>query len=107
MIFLNSVSSAESLVFYLPAGVCTHTDTEGKQSPEYFKIFGKKPTIFNEHPVPADLAKVRKITEFYGKTQLLMSLVADMKKNKIQRCKVLQEELKELWNSFRSKTHVY
>ena len=49
MIFLNSVSSAAALVFYLP-GVCTHTDTEGKQSQEYFKIFGKN-TIFNEHPV--------------------------------------------------------
>ena len=30
VIFLNSASSAEALVFYLP-GVCTHTDTEGKQ----------------------------------------------------------------------------
>ena len=53
MIFLNSVSSAAALVFYLP-GVCTHTDTEGKQekgkSPEYFIIFEKN-TIFNEHPV--------------------------------------------------------
>ena len=28
--FLNSASSAAALVFYLP-GVCTHTDTEGKQ----------------------------------------------------------------------------
>ena len=50
MIFLNSVSSAAALVYYLPTGVCTHTDTEGKQSQEYFKIFGKN-TIFNEHPV--------------------------------------------------------
>ena len=49
MIFLDSVSSAVALVFYLP-GVGTHTDTEGKQSPENFKIFGKN-TIFNEHPV--------------------------------------------------------
>ena len=49
MIFLDSVSSAAALVFYLP-GVCTHTDTEGKQSPEYFKIFEKN-TIFYEHPV--------------------------------------------------------
>ena len=49
MIFLNSASSAAALVFYLTC-VCTHTDTEGKQSPEYFKIFGKN-TIFNEHPV--------------------------------------------------------
>ena len=54
VIFLNSASSATALVFYLP-GVCTHTDTEGKQSPEYFKIFGKN-TIFNEHPVvPCEL----------------------------------------------------
>ena len=30
MIFLNSANSAAALVFYLP-GVCTHTDTEGKQ----------------------------------------------------------------------------
>ena len=36
VIFLNSASSAVALVFYLP-GVCTHTDTEGKQGPEYFK----------------------------------------------------------------------
>ena len=49
MIFLNSASSAAALVFYLP-GVCTHTDTKGKQRKEYFKIFGKN-TIFNEHPV--------------------------------------------------------
>ena len=34
---------------FLPAWwVCTHTDTEGKQRKEYFKIFGKN-TIFNEH----------------------------------------------------------
>ena len=49
VIFLNSASSAAALVFYLPR-VCTHTDTKGKQSPEYFKIF-EKITIFNEHPV--------------------------------------------------------
>ena len=49
MIFLNSAGSAAAQVFYLP-GVCTHTDTEGKQSPEYiYKI--RKNTIFNEHPV--------------------------------------------------------
>ena len=30
MIFLNSASSGAALVFYLP-GMCTHTDTEGKQ----------------------------------------------------------------------------
>ena len=42
--FLNSASSAAALVFYLP-GVCTQTDTEGKQSPEFFKKFGKKHNI--------------------------------------------------------------
>ena len=36
VIFLNSASSVAALVFYLP-GVCTHTETEGKQSPEYLK----------------------------------------------------------------------
>ena len=30
VIFLNSASSAAALVFYLP-GVCTYTDTKGKQ----------------------------------------------------------------------------
>ena len=30
MIFLDSASSAAALVFYLP-GVCTHTDTKGRQ----------------------------------------------------------------------------
>jgi len=49
VIFLNSASSAAALVFYLPA-LCTQTDTEGKQSSEYFEKFGKN-TIFNEHPV--------------------------------------------------------
>ena len=44
VIFLNSASSAAALVFYLP-GVCTHTATEGKQSPEYFSKFGKKHNI--------------------------------------------------------------
>ena len=45
-IFLNSASSAAALVFYLP-GVCTHTDAEKEkgQSPEYFKISGKKHNI--------------------------------------------------------------
>ena len=49
LLFLYSASFAAALVFYLP-GVCTHTDTKGKQSPEYFKIFEKN-TIFNEHLV--------------------------------------------------------
>ena len=44
MIFLNSAGSAAALVFYLP-GVCTHTDTEGKQSPEYFYKIRKKHNI--------------------------------------------------------------
>ena len=45
MIFLNSASSAAALVFYLPA-LCTQTDTEGKQSSEYFEKFGKKHNIY-------------------------------------------------------------
>ena len=49
VIFLNSASSAAALVFYLP-GVCTHTDTEGKQrkaSQEYFKILEKTQYLMN------------------------------------------------------------
>ena len=34
LIFLNSSTSPVALVFNLP-GVCIHTETEGKQSPEY------------------------------------------------------------------------
>ena len=45
-------------MFYLP-GVCTHTDTEGKQSPEYLQKFGKH-TIFNKHPV-----EERLVPEYY------------------------------------------
>ena len=41
VIFLNSAGSAAALVFYLP-GVCTHTDTEGKQKRTEFGIFQKK-----------------------------------------------------------------
>ena len=53
MIFLNSASSAAALVFYLP-GVCSHTDTEGKQRNARVRNILKsseKNTIFNEHPV--------------------------------------------------------
>ena len=50
MIFLNSASSAAALVFYLP-GVCTHTDTEGKQRK----------------------ARVRNILKSWGKTEYLMN----------------------------------
>ena len=53
MIFLNSASYAAALVFYLP-GVCTHSDTEGKQRKAGVQNILKpseKNTIFNEHPV--------------------------------------------------------
>ena len=52
MIFLNSASSAAALVFYLP-GVCTHTDTEGKQREARVRniLKSSKNTIFNEHLV--------------------------------------------------------
>ena len=69
MIFLNSVSSAASLVIYLP-GVCTQTDTKGKQRKARVRNILKsldKNTIFNEHPVYAskNVNKVRRI--FTGK----------------------------------------
>ena len=50
MIFLNSASSAAAPVFYLP-GMCTHTDTEGKER----KV------------------RVRNILKFWEKTQYLMN----------------------------------
>ena len=59
MIFLNSASSASALVFYLP-GVCTHTDTEGKQRKARVRNIlekSEKNTIFNEHPVLGSLSK--------------------------------------------------
>ena len=49
-IFLNSASFAAALGFYLP-GVCTHTDTEGKQR----------------------RARVRNILKYWKKTQYLMN----------------------------------
>ena len=52
MIFLNSVSSATALVFYL-SGVCTHTETKGKQREARVRNILKSlaNTIFNEHLV--------------------------------------------------------
>ena len=53
MIFLNSGRAAAALVFYLP-GVCTHTDTEGKQrKARVWNILksSTKHTILNDHPV--------------------------------------------------------
>ena len=50
VIFLNSASSAAALVFHLP-GVCTHTDTEGKQRKAGIFLKVGKNTIFNEDPV--------------------------------------------------------
>ena len=50
LIFLNSASSAAVMVFYLP-GMCTHTDTEGKQRKTRVRNILKsseKNTIFNE-----------------------------------------------------------
>ena len=64
-IFLNSVSSAAALVFYLP-GVCTHTDTEGKQREARFRNIinnSEKNTIFNEHPVPDNFKNTLDITD--------------------------------------------
>ena len=52
-----SAWSAAALVFYLP-GVCTHTDTEGKQRKEGVRNIFEKNTIFNEHPVCKVLCKI-------------------------------------------------
>ena len=57
MIFLNSASSAAALVFYLP-GVCTHTDTKGKQRK----------------------ARVRNIFKSLEKTQYLMNTLYKIRK---------------------------
>ena len=78
MIFLNSVSSAAALVFYLPS-VCTHTDTEGKQRKarvrKIFKIF-RKNTIFNEHPVcyvtNSDLAMFLRVNIYLKSRHILL-----------------------------------
>ena len=58
VIFLNSASSAAALVFYLP-GVCTHTDTKGKQRK----------------------ARVRNILKSSEKTQYLMNTLYKTSKN--------------------------
>ena len=57
MIFLNSASSAAALVFYLP-GVCTHTDTEGKQIKARVRNISKsseKNTIFDVTPCCSEI----------------------------------------------------
>ena len=58
VIFLDSASSAAALVFYLP-GVCTPTDTEGKQRKTRVRNILKslENTILNEHPVCERKAK--------------------------------------------------
>ena len=64
--FLNSASSAEALVFYLP-GVCTHTDTERKQRKTRVRNIlksSKKNTIFNEHLVTYRNLVIRKLFLF-------------------------------------------
>ena len=62
MIFLNSASSAAALLFYLPGGVCTHTDTEGKErKTRVWNILksSKKKAIFNENPVSIPIKSIR------------------------------------------------
>ena len=63
MIFLNSASSAAALVFYMP-GVCTHTDTEGKQRKARVRYIFKnweKNTIFHKHSVNNYQLQINKI----------------------------------------------
>ena len=47
VIFLNSASSAASLVFYLP-GVCTHTESEGKQRKGSDQFFPNPPQFIGQ-----------------------------------------------------------
>ena len=76
MIFLNSVSSVAALVFYL-AGVCTHTDTEGKQRKARVRDILKYPgknTIFNEHPVDSSHSTVEKQTTPHVHSRLIATM---------------------------------
>ena len=64
VIFLNSVSSAVALVFYLPfsgpsmkSGVHTKKNRERPESGIFLK-FSKKNTISNEHPVHKSLHNI-------------------------------------------------
>ena len=60
MIFLNSASSAAALVFHLP-GMCTHTDTKGKQRKARVRNILKsleKNTTINEHSVQQLIRRV-------------------------------------------------
>ena len=56
--------------------VCTHTEIDGKLSPEYF-LKNRKNTIFNEHPVsipsPIELLVFKQIY-LYDFTNLIMTI---------------------------------
>ena len=68
MIFLNSAISAAALVFYLP-GVCTYTDTKGKQRKARVRnvLKSSEKTIFNEHPVPFSFLLLAPLKAFVAK----------------------------------------
>ena len=76
VIFLNSASSAAP-VFYLP-GVCTHTDTKGKQRKAKVRNILKflvKNTIFTEHPVHIYLSLVNPLKRILGQVLLFTSQI--------------------------------
>ena len=85
MIFLNSASSAAALVFYLP-GVCTHTDTKGKQRK----------------------ARLRNILKSLEKTQYLMNILYHQLEiiDKARLTKRNEQDLTNLQNLNRFKTGV-
>ena len=75
MIFLTSASSAAALVFYLP-GMCTHTDTEGKQRK----------------------ARVRNILKSSGKKYLMNTLHVHIMMNSLESCRSQLLAICRRWN---------
>ena len=76
VLFLNSASSAAALVFYLP-GVCTHSDTEGKQRKARVRNIlksSKKNTILNEQPVALHAPIVSRVSRNITQTLIVIHL---------------------------------
>ena len=104
MIFLNSASSAAALVFYLP-GVCTHTDTKGKQRKDrvrnVFKKLEKTPYLMNtlclkgrlvpgaQRPSSSQMVAPEN-TRFYAYTKNILSIsIHDSLEESLGLCKLL------------------
>ena len=104
MIFLNSAISAAALVFYLP-GVCTHTDTKGKQRKarvrNVFKKLEKTPYLMNtlylkgrlvpgaQRPSSSQMVAPEN-TRFYAYTKNILSIsIHDSLEESLGLCKLL------------------